>query len=110
MLSYSNKVVWITGASSGIGEALAKAFAKEGAKLILSSRNEKELQRVKAACGSNDENCLILPLDLTDTKNISSLTDSVIKKFSRIDVLVNNGGVSQRSFAKDTPLEIDRKL
>lgn len=110
MSSYSNKVVWITGASSGIGEALAKAFAKEGAKLILSARQENELQRVKKAAGLSDENCLILPFDLADTSTISSLTETAIKKFSRIDVLVNNGGVSQRSFTKDTPLEIDRKL
>jgi len=110
MSTYQGKIVWITGASSGIGEALAKAFAKEGAKLILSSRQENELQRVKKACGLNDENCLILPLDLADTKNISGLTDIVLKKFARIDVLINNGGVSQRSLTKDTPIEIDRKL
>lgn len=110
MNTFKNKVIWITGASSGIGEALAMAFAKEGAKLVLSSRRKEELERVKTACKLNDTNCLILPFDLADTSQSKSLTEQVIKKFGVIDVLVNNGGVSQRSFAKDTPVEVDRKF
>jgi short-subunit dehydrogenase len=110
LISFKNKIVWITGASSGIGEALACAFAREGSKLVLSARREEELQRVKNKCRLNDDDCLILPLDLSDTENISSLIETVVNKFGRIDVLVNNGGVSQRAFAKDAPLDIDRKI
>lgn len=110
MHTFENKVVWITGASSGIGEALAVAFAKEGAKLVLSSRRKEELERVKLHCRLNDNNCLVLPFDLLEIPKNGNLADLVIKKFGSIDVLVNNGGISQRSFAKDTPIDIDRKI
>jgi dehydrogenase/reductase SDR family member 7B len=109
-LNFKDKIVWITGASSGIGEALAKAFAAEGAKLILSARRKEELERVQKSCGLTDDNALILPLDLSNSNGFETLAENVFKKFGRIDVLVNNGGVSQRSLAKDTPLEIDRRI
>jgi len=107
---FKDKIIWITGASSGIWEALAKAFADEGAKLVLSSRRVEELERVKKNCNLDDDRCLILPLDLSDTSGIDALTKKVLEKFSRIDVLVNNGGISQRALAKDTPIGIDRKI
>ena len=110
MSIFHNKVVWITGASSGIGEALAKAFAAEGAKLILSARRNDELQRVKSTLKLPDFDILTLPFDLTDTSKATELTQQVISKFGRIDILINNGGISQRSLTKDTPLEIDRKI
>jgi short-subunit dehydrogenase len=110
MKSFNNKVVWITGASSGIGEALACAFAAQGAQLILSSRRKEELERVKALSGLADQDCLILPLDLSDTLEMGHLTGQVIARFGKIDILVNNGGISQRSYAENTPLEIDRKI
>jgi short-subunit dehydrogenase len=110
MSTFQNKVIWITGASSGIGEALAKAFAAEGAKLILSARRNEELQRVKSALKLSDADVLILPFDLADTSKINELTEQVIARFGHIDILVNNGGISQRSLTKDTPLEIDRKI
>ncbi len=109
-MSFSGKIVWITGASSGIGEALVYAFAKEGAKIILSARRESELNRVVKEAGLTTENSLVLPFDLSDTSNIQSLTEKVIQKFQRVDILINNGGNSQRAEAKDTPLEIDRNL
>lgn len=105
-----DKVIWITGASSGIGEALAIAFAKQGARLVLSSRREEELQRVRKSCNLDDDHCLLLPFDLAETKNIDQVTARVLNKFGAIDVLINNGGISQRSYAKETPLEIDRKI
>lgn len=108
-MNFNKKVVWITGASSGIGEALAVAFANEGARLILSARRKEELERVAKSLGDKTE-CMILPLDLSDTSNINSLTHQVIERFGRIDILVNNGGISQRSLTEDTSLDIDRKI
>ncbi len=110
MSLFNNKVVWITGASSGIGEALAKVFAGQGAKLILSARREDELQRVKNNLKLNNDNSFILPFDLADTSKINELSQQVISKFGRIDILINNGGISQRALTMDTPLEIDRKI
>ena len=110
MSTFQNKVVWITGASSGIGEALSKTFAKEGSKLILSSRRREELERVKSSLKLLDANVFILPLDLADTSKIDELTKQVIDKFGRIDILINNGGISQRSMAKDTSIAVDRKV
>ena len=110
MNTFQNKVIWVTGASSGIGEALAKALAAEGAKLILSSRRKEELDRVKNSIKSLDSDILVLPLDLQDTSNVNELTKQVIDKFGRIDMLFNCGGISQRSFVKDTSIEIDRKI
>lgn len=109
-MSLTNKVAWITGASSGIGEELAYSFAKQGAKLVLSSRREEELKRVKQNCETDPANVLILPLDLEETKEMDLLTHKVVEKFGRIDILINNGGISQRSYTKDTPLSIDRKI
>ncbi len=108
--SYQNKVVWITGASSGIGEALAHQFYAKGCKLVLSSRRKEELERVSTKLSANSSNVLILPLDLENTSTINELTQKVIQTFGKIDILINNAGFSQRSLVKDTPLEIDRKL
>jgi len=110
MSAFKNKVVWVTGASSGIGEALVKAFAKEGAILIISARREQELQRVKSELKFSDSNVLVLPFDLANVSTFNIQTQKVIDTFGRIDFLVCNGGVSQRSLIKDTPLEIDRKI
>lgn len=109
-MQLKNKVAWITGASSGIGEAMAKALAAEGASLVLSARRKEELERVQKECGLGNDRALVLPMDLADTKDIDTLTAQVIGKFGRIDILVNNGGFSQRSLAQDTPVEIDRKI
>ncbi|MES1222958.1 MAG: SDR family NAD(P)-dependent oxidoreductase, partial [Bacteroidota bacterium] len=110
MKNLSNKVVWITGASSGIGEALCYEFARLNCKLVLSARRESELERVKKNCPENLENILVLPFDLSDADNVKGLAEQVIRHFGRIDILINNGGVSQRSWAAETPLEVDRKL
>lgn len=110
MRIFQHKVVWITGASSGIGESLVKAFYTAGAKVVISARRTAELERVKKMLQASDERLFILPMDLTDISNMPSFTQQVIDKFGRIDILVNNGGVSQRSLTKDTPLEIDRRL
>ena len=110
MNQFNNKVVWITGASSGIGEAAVYEFAKLGAKIILSARRKDELERVAKQSGLSPENYLILPFDLMEIPSFKSQVDTVISKFGKIDYLFNNGGFSQRSEASATTLELDRKI
>ena len=110
MSDFKDKVIWITGASSGIGEALALEFAKKGARLVLSARREEELKRVAQRCNLPDLDLLILPFDLKNTSNASGIAANVINKFGRIDMLVNNGGYSQRSEAMETTEAIEREL
>jgi dehydrogenase/reductase SDR family member 7B len=110
MDAFKDKVIWITGASSGIGEALALEFAKHEARLILSARREEELQRVGKLTQLPQLDLMILPFDLKDTSNASALAAQIINKFGRIDILINNGGYSQRSEAIETSVEIDRQL
>ena len=110
MREFKDKIIWITGASSGIGEALALEFAKRGARLILSARREDELKRVAALTKLPELDLMVLPFDLGDTKNATALAAQVINKFGRVDILINNGGYSQRSAAIETSIEIDRQL
>ncbi|MFI5149041.1 MAG: SDR family oxidoreductase [Bacteroidia bacterium] len=107
---FEGKVIWITGASSGIGRALALLLAKEGARLVLSSRKRETLEAVRTACALKEENSFILPFDLEHSTGVENLAARVHARFGKIDILINNGGLSQRSMALDTPLEIDRKL
>ena len=104
-----NKVIWITGASSGIGEELAYQYAKKGAKLILSARREEALKRVQAAC-EFPANAAVLPLDLTDFDAAENAAKKAIECFGKIDILINNGGVSQRSLIAKTDFSVYQKL
>jgi short-subunit dehydrogenase len=107
----SGKVIWITGASSGIGEVLVYELAKKGSRLILSARRKEELERVKGNCPSVAQlNIRILPLDLGETSTLQLHTEAAIQFFGHIDILINNGGISQRSLAKETSLEVDRRV
>jgi short-subunit dehydrogenase len=109
-MNLSNKVVWVTGSSSGIGEALAYALAKEECKLVLSARREAELDRVKTNTGLSSENILVLPIDLENHNQAVNWTKLVLDKFGRIDILINNGGISQESFALDTTASVEKKI
>lgn len=108
-MSNPNPVIWITGASSGIGMALAQEYAKRGARLVLSARSVDKLNQVCQSL-SNPNNHLILPLDLASSNFFEDKTKEVVKRFGRIDILINNGGVSQRGEAHATSLEIDRQI
>ena len=108
-MSFSNKVVWITGASSGIGKALAIELSKQNATLILSSRKTATLELVKQAC-TEPSKVKILALDLEDAKTLHQKATAAIALFGGVDILVNNGGVSQRSFAKDTEISVDKRI
>ena len=109
-MRFKDKIVWITGASSGIGEALAYAFSREGAKLVLSARRREELERVCVGCAGDPDARLILPLDLTHFDDLPEKAALALAHFGRVDILVNNGGVSQRSLVKDTAFEVDQAL
>jgi dehydrogenase/reductase SDR family member 7B len=107
---FKDKVIWITGASSGIGEALVIELAKQKARLILSARREDELKRIANLTQLPELDILILPFDLNDTTHATALTAQIINKFGKIDILINNGGYSQRSAAIETKVEIDRQI
>lgn len=108
-MSFSDKTIWVTGASSGIGKALAIELAKQNAQLILSSRNKQDLEKVKMAC-KDPNKVKVIPLDLEDYTNLQEATNTAISAFGKIDILVNNGGISQRSLVKDTDIEVDKRI
>ncbi len=106
---YKDKVIWITGASSGIGEHLVYALAEKGARLAISSRNDKELQRVKQNCHGKTD-ILTAPLDVADFDNVPAVAQQIRDYFGRIDMVINNAGISQRAYVKDTALQVDQKI
>jgi short-subunit dehydrogenase len=108
-VNFAGKTVWITGASSGIGEASARAFAAAGARLILSSRRPAELERVRQSCVRPAEHT-VLPLDLARPDTFAAAVADATRLTGPIDILVNNGGVSQRALAVDASLEVERAL
>lgn len=110
MNGYQDKVIWITGASSGIGEGLAMVGARLGAKLVLSARREEELKRVAANTGLPDDRIMILPMDVTRHDTFKELTELVINRFGRIDHLFANAGVSSRQLAAETPIGVDKQI
>lgn len=108
-MNFNNKVIWITGASSGIGKSLAISLSGKNCKLILSARRETELEKVKALC-NQPENVAVLTLDLAETDSLAPIAGTAISLFGKIDILINNGGISQRSPIIDTDIAVDRKL
>ncbi len=109
MKFYHNKIIWITGASSGIGRALAIEFSRQGASLILSARNNEALIETRSLCADH-KNVKLLTLDLQEIQTFEEKTKEAISLFDGLDILINNGGVSQRGFANETPLVVDRKI
>jgi dehydrogenase/reductase SDR family protein 7B len=107
---FDRKVIWITGASSGIGEALAVLLSGWNTRLILSSNQWEELERVKAGLHLKPEDVYVLPLDLGDPASLEEKAKEALKVFGRIDILINNGGISQRSRVMETSVETYRKI
>jgi len=107
--AFEGKTVWITGASSGIGEALAREFARAGAKLILSARRAELLESVAASCGA-PEKARALPFDMADHDAIPARAEEAASFFGPIDILVNNAGITQRSLGAETKLAVDKRL
>ena len=109
MTQLAGKTVWVTGASSGIGEAMALLASQRGAKVILSARRESELQRVKNLC-ANPAQAAVLPMDLLKLGDPAEVLRKAESFFGPVDVLVNNAGVSQRGLVMDTTLEVYRQI
>lgn len=104
------KVIWITGASSGIGEALTYAYAQQGARLILSSRNKRALERVRENCAHTQSEIHILPLDLSKLRTLNKKANHAQKIYGKIDVMVHNAGVASRDLATNIGLGTDQKI
>ncbi|NMC39633.1 MAG: SDR family NAD(P)-dependent oxidoreductase [Bacteroidales bacterium] len=107
---FKGKTVWITGASSGIGEALVYALSGMGANVVASSNDPEGLTRVREKCLLKQTDVKCVPFDLSDTSSYGELAAKVFGETGRIDYLFNIGGISHRSRIDETPLELDRKI
>ena len=107
---FNGKIAWITGASSGIGEALVHELLTAGAITIISSNDPEGLEKVRAEAGILGEKVIIVPFDLAETDGIEEIVGQQVRSLGRIDYLVNLGGVSQRSRVDETPMWLDRKI
>lgn len=108
-MQIEGKVFWVTGASSGIGEALAKHIVSLGGLVILSARREEELQRVQRDC-SKPENTKVIPLDLEQHQSAESWANEAWSAFGRVDVLVANGGIGQFGSVMDNEWAVEKKI
>jgi dehydrogenase/reductase SDR family protein 7B len=105
------KIAWITGASSGIGEALAEEFIRQGATVILSARNINKLNELKSKFNCREQVCCyVVPCDITRQAEVDEAAAQVKQLVDHVDILVNNAGVSQRSYALETAISVDREL
>jgi len=109
VMFWNNKVCWITGASSGIGKALALRIYALGGRVILSARNEERLNSLTSTW-QDKEKYYILPLDMADHEALSRAAEKAIEKWGHIDVLINNAGVSQRSLASETSYKVMKSI
>jgi len=110
-MNMRGKVIWLTGASSGIGEALAYELARHKVKLILSARRKEELERVKGNCHPLAQpDIRLLPFDLAKSTTLQLIAEAAVHLFGHVDILINNAGIGQRSLAKDTLVSVDRQL
>ncbi len=109
-MKFSGRTLWITGASSGIGRAVAIELSLKTCHLILSSRKKEDLEKVAHICQKNGSRTSVIPFDLSDPSAIEQAAKIVLKTETQIDGLYHFGGISQRSYAHDTPIAMDRKI
>lgn len=111
MPKFSNQVVWITGASSGIGEATAYRFAQEGARLIVTALEADLLEQVVTRCKSlGAPDAVALPFDLSQLDGLPALVEQAWQAFGRIDIFYNNAGISQRGTTVETDMKVIHKV
>ncbi len=108
-MELEDKIIWITGASSGIGKSLALLMGHQGARIILSGRNRHRLEEVKRAMPYPDK-AVILPLDLSNPDALPGVVQKALDTFGSVDMLVNNAGISQRSTIAETGMEVYEEL
>jgi short-subunit dehydrogenase len=106
----ASKTIWITGASSGIGEACAYQFAREKANLILTASQAERLVEVQQECIRLGAQCKILPFDLSNLEEIDELTDRALASYGTIDIAFLNAGISQRGKMVETDFLVDQKI
>ncbi len=99
MSRFENKIVIVTGAGSGIGEATVKRFAAEGASVVLVGRTKKKLDKVAASLSA--DNVIIAPCDISDEAQVKDLFRAVIKEFKRVDILINDAGIFKGGKVQD---------
>ena len=109
MESLDGKVVWITGASSGIGKALAAECALQGAQVVLSARRFDELENVRVSLLHPDHH-LSVTMDITDEAQVRHAYEQVLEQKGRIDWLINNAGLSQRALITETSMQTERAI
>ena len=105
----STPVVWITGASSGIGAELARQYSKRNVNLIISARRTEILLQIKESC-KGDFKIEILPFDINDFDSAAYQVEKALSLFGRVDILINNAGISQRSLILDSDFKVFKKL
>ena len=109
-MKFSEKVVIITGASSGIGRELAKEFAKQGAYVVAAARSKDKLASLKENINKTGGHLLIIPTDVSRESDCKNLIESTISKFGKIDVLISNAGISMRALFVDSDISVVKKL
>ncbi len=110
-MKIKGSIAWITGASSGIGAALAAELFDKGATVILSARSSGKLEEIKAQLDQKEQGrCIVVPCDVTSRDSVEEAIRQVKQLAGRVDILINNAGVSQRSYALNTSTEVDREL
>jgi short-subunit dehydrogenase len=107
---FDGKNILITGATSGIGRALAESIASQGTTLLLVARNQAMLQEVKKSCESKGAKVLVFNVDLSEMNEVNELATSIFSSVQHIDILINNAGISQRSLTTETIEAVDRQI
>ncbi|MBI9038635.1 MAG: SDR family oxidoreductase [Bacteroidales bacterium] len=105
-----NKVVIISGASSGIGKALAEEFSKRGSKVVMAARNFDKLEEIATILKQNNKNVLTVKTDVSKEDQCKRLVEKTIESFGQIDILINNAGISMRAIFEELDLKVIRDL
>lgn len=107
---YKNKIVVVTGSSSGIGREIVEYLAAYGAKIVLCARNFQAMQEHVQKLNLAEENYLILALDFSQKINFTEVREKILHKFGHVDVLINNAGIAQKSLVQETNEDVERRI